>query len=132
MSMSDVIGDMLTRIRNAQKVFKKTVPIPYSRVRKAILKVLLDEGYIRTFVTEKDAKGFDQLVVDLKYYEDAPVIQQIRRCSKPGRRVYSSIKDLPLVSNGLGIYILSTSSGIISDIQARKMGVGGEVLCSVF
>jgi small subunit ribosomal protein S8 len=130
--MSDVVGDMLTRIRNAQRVMKKNVNIPHSKEKESVLKVLQSEGYIRSYSVRENEKGLSDLVVELKYYEGISVIQSIVRRSKPGRRVYSSIKDLPLVSNGLGIYILSTSKGVMSDAEARRQNVGGEVICSVF
>jgi small subunit ribosomal protein S8 len=132
MTILDPVGDMLTRIRNAQRVFKKTVSIPHSKQKESILNVLADEGYIRTHRTEKDENGHLVLVAELKYSDNAPVIRKIDRVSKPGRRVYSKIKDLPLVFNGLGINILSTPKGIMSDVKARRESVGGEVICTVF
>lgn len=132
MSFSDPIGDMLTRIRNGQKAKKKSVASPASKMRESVLNVLKSEGYIRDFRREKDAKGFDQIVIELKYMENDPVIQYVTRVSKPGRRVYSKIKELKPVYNGLGISVLSTPRGVISDGQARELNVGGEVLCTVF
>jgi len=132
MNINDPIGDLITRIRNGQMARKSKVNAPYSRMREAVLKVLQDEGYIRTFNNVVTEKGYKQLEVELKYYEDAPVIQKITRVSKPGRRVYSGINDLKPVCNNLGINILSTSQGVMSDVSARKLSVGGEVLCSVF
>ncbi len=132
MTISDPIGDLLTRIRNAQRVGKKDLMSPYSNARANVLNVLAAEGYIRGFLVVKNESGRDELKVELKYLEGQPVIRTIERVSKPGRRVYSSIKDLKLVSNGLGINILSTSEGVMSDVQARKKAVGGEVICTVF
>lgn len=132
MTISDPIGDLLTRIRNAQRVGKKDLTSPHSRARADVLSVLTTEGYIRGFSVVKNEDGRDELRIELKYLEGQPVIRTIDRVSKPGRRVYSSIKDLKLVSNGLGINILSTSEGVMSDIQARKKAVGGEIICTVF
>jgi small subunit ribosomal protein S8 len=128
--MNDPLGDMLTRIRNAQMRGRGTVITPLSNLRRNVLDVLLQEGYIRGY-TEVTINGRIELEVQLKYYEGAPVISEITRISKPGRRVYSSIKDLPLVKNGLGISILSTPKGVMSDAAARAQNVGGEVLCRV-
>lgn len=131
MNLTDPLGDMITRIRNAQMRGKSKVTSPKSSLRANVLKVLQDEGYIRSFgEVEKD--GHTQLEIELKYYEGAPVIQEIKRVSTPGRRVYSSIKDLGLVRNGLGISILSTPKGVMSDNVARNENVGGEVLCRVY
>jgi len=132
MTILDPVGDLITRIRNAQRVKHKDLTSPHSREREGVLKVLTEEGYIRGFSVIKGATGKDELRVELKYIEGEPVIKTIARVSKPGRRVYSSIKDLKLVSNGLGINILSTSEGVISDVQARKKAIGGEVICTVF
>jgi len=132
MTISDPIGDLLTRIRNAQRVGKKDLMSPHSTARANVLNVLATEGYIRGFSVVKNENGRDELRVELKYLEGQPVIKAIDRVSKPGRRVYSSIKDLKLVSNGLGINILSTSEGVMSDVQARRKAVGGEVICTVF
>lgn len=131
MNLSDPIGDLITRIRNAHMRHKALVTSPASKLRERLLAVLVDEGYIRSFETiEKD--GRRELEIQLKYYEGAPVITDIARVSKPGRRVYSSIKDLDLVRNGLGIAILSTPKGVMSDTAARAQNVGGEVLCKVY
>lgn len=131
MNLSDPIGDLITRIRNAHMRHKALVTSPASKLRERLLSVLVDEGYIRSFETvEKD--GRRELEIQLKYYEGAPVITNIARVSKPGRRVYSSIKDLGLVRNGLGIAILSTPKGVMSDSAARAQNVGGEVLCKVY
>ncbi len=135
MSVVDPISDLITRIRNAQMSYKNTVDSPCSKMRLGILKVLLDDGYIRGYNIIKCDKcgcGHNIIRIELKYYENKPVISEIKRVSKPGRRVYSSIKDLPFVKNGLGINILSTDKGIMSDIEARKQSLGGEIICSVF
>jgi len=130
MTMSDPLGDMLTRIRNAQRTQKSVVVAPASQLRANVLEVLKREGYIRDF-SRSDA-ALPELRIELKYHDGAPVIRQLRRVSKPGRRVYSKIKDLPRVYNGLGISILSTPRGVLSDSEARAANVGGEVLCTVF
>lgn len=131
MNLNDPIGDLITRIRNAQMRHKSTVTTPASKLRERLLEVLLEEGYIRGYkAVEIDGKR--ELEIELKYYEGAPVITDIARVSKPGRRVYSSIKDLGLVRNGLGISILSTPKGVMSDSAARAQNVGGEVLCKVY
>ncbi len=131
MNLSDPLGDMLTRIRNAQMRKMTKVVTPASKLRERVLDVLIDEGYIRGYATvEKD--GHKNIEIELKYYEGSPVISEIKRVSKPGRRVYSSVNDIPLVRNGLGISILSTSMGVMSDNAARNKNVGGEVLCRVF
>jgi len=131
MQLSDPIGDMITRIRNAQMRGMGKVVTPASKLRVRVLEVLQDEGYIRGYAeVEKD--GHRNIEIELKYYDGTPVISEIKRISKPGRRVYSSVNDLPLVSNGLGINILSTSKGVMSDEMARKENVGGEILCRVF
>ncbi|MEL7128646.1 MAG: 30S ribosomal protein S8 [Pseudomonadota bacterium] len=131
MNISDPIGDMLTRIRNAQMRGRGTVTSPASKMRVRVLDVLQAEGYIRGY-TEIEKSGHRELEIELKYYDGAPVIQEIKRISKPGRRVYSSVGDIPLVRNGLGISILSTSKGVMSDNVARDENVGGEILCRVF
>lgn len=133
MSIVDSISDLVTRIRNAQMAFKKTVDSPMSRAREDLLKVLLNEGYIRGYsIVDCEKTKHKILRIELKYFEGNPVISEIKRVSKPGRRVYSSIKNLPFVKNGLGINILSTDKGIMSDTDARKLSVGGEIICSVF
>lgn len=130
MNISDPLGDMLTRIRNAQMRGKSVVTTPASKLRVRVLEVLQSEGFIRGFAeVEKDGKK--NIDIELKYYDGSPVISEIRRVSKPGRRVYSSVKDLPLVQNGLGISILSTPKGVMSDNTARTENVGGEILCRV-
>lgn len=130
MSMQDPIADMLTRIRNAQAMAKSHVSMPHSKAKAAIAKVLADEGYIIGFKKE-DEDGKSALVVELKYYEGKPVIEKLSRTSKPSSRVYRTAKDLPTVLGGLGVAIISTSKGVMSDRAARKLGVGGEVLCFV-
>ena len=132
MPMTDPVGDLLTRIRNGQRAGKSAVTSPASRMRERVLQVLEREGYIRGFASAEDGKGKPALRIELKYYEGEPVIQRIARVSKPGRRVYSSIRDLPRVANGLGIAILSTPKGVLSDAEAREANVGGEVICQVF
>ena len=131
MNISDPLGDMLTRIRNAQMRRASVVSTPASKLRQNVLEVLQVEGYIRGY-TEVEKNGKRELDIELKYYDGAPVITEIKRVSTPGRRVYSSVKDLPQVRNGLGISILSTSKGVMSDAAAREANVGGEILCRVF
>lgn len=132
MSMSDPLGDMLTRIRNGQNARKSVVVSPASRLRANVLEVLQREGYIRGFSQDDVRAGVSEIKIELKYSEGEPVIKEIKRVSTPGRRVYSKIKDLPRVYNGLGIAILSTPRGVMSDNEARAANVGGEVLCQVF
>jgi len=132
MAISDPIGDMLTRIRNAQASGERQVVSPASKLRKSVLEVLEREGYIRGFTWSEVRTGIPQFTIELKYDEGAPVIKEIDRVSKPGRRVYSKIKDLQKVYGGLGISILSTPRGVMSDTEARAANVGGEVLCRVF
>lgn len=132
MALTDPIADMLTTIRNGQQVKLTSVSCPASRLRKGILEVLKQEGYIRDFSEEEISKGIKRLNIELNYFEGQPVIKHIKRVSKPGLRVYSSIEDLPRVNNGLGIAIISTSKGILADYKAREANVGGEVLCNVF
>ena len=131
MSVNDPLGDMLTRIRNALMRKRTTVSTPASNLRGRVLEVLLEEGYIRGYSESVDAQGFKQFDIELKYYEGAPVITEIKRISKPGRREYSKVRDLPLVQNGLGIAIVSTPQGVMSDSAARAKNVGGEILCHV-
>ena len=132
MSMSDTLGDMLTRIRNGQTTNKKVVDAPASRFRKNVLEVLKREGFIRNFEEKEMRPGINFFEIDLKYYNGKPVISEIKRVSKPGRRVYSSIKNLQKTYNGLGISILSTPRGVMSDNEAREANVGGEVLCTIY
>ncbi len=130
--MSDPLGDMLTRIRNGQRVGKSKVNAPASILRSNVLEVLKREGYIRGFRRHEQRPGIAELEIELKYHDGNPVIQEISRISRPGQRVYSKIKELPLYYNGLGITILSTPRGVMSDQEARAANVGGEVLCRVF
>ena len=132
MSMSDPLADLLTRIRNGQMAGKDAINAPASNLRVNMLDVLKREGYIRNYERCNVRTGIDEVRIELKYYEGEPVIKEIRRISRPGQRVYSSIKDLPKVYNGLGISILSTPRGVMSDTEARAANVGGEVLCQVF
>ena len=132
MPVNDPIGDMLTRIRNAQMRGKSSVATPASKLRGWVLDVLRDEGYIRGYEPTEDSSGHPELMISLKYFDGAPVIRELRRVSKPGRRVYSAARDLPLVRRGLGVAIVSTSRGVMSDARARNENVGGEVLCTVF
>jgi small subunit ribosomal protein S8 len=130
MSMSDPISDMLTRIRNAQQSEKQTVTMPASKLKSAIATVLKDEGYIDDF-TVRDNAGKPQLEIGLKYYAGRPVIEKIERVSRPGLRIYKPSREIPKVMNGLGVAIVSTSKGVMTDRKARGLGVGGEVLCIV-
>ncbi len=132
MAMNDPLGDMLTRIRNAQMRGKSTVVTPASKLRAWVLDVLATEGYIRGYEKVTGADGHPALEISLKYYEGTPVIREIKRVSKPGRRVYAGTNDLPSVRNGLGVSIVSTPKGVMSDAAARSANVGGEVLCTVF
>ncbi len=132
MTMTDPIGDMLTRIRNGQRAGKRTIVVPASRMRSSVLDVLQREGYIRGYSWAEMRAGIAELTVELKYSDGVPVIKEISRISKPGRRVYSRIKKLQPVYNGLGISILSTPRGVMSDTEARAANVGGEILCRVF
>ena len=132
MSMNDPLGDMLTRIRNAQMRGKSTVRTPASKLRAWVLDVLVSEGYIRGYEPVTDAKGHPALEISLKYFDGTPVIRELRRISTPGRRVYASKNDIPQVRQGLGVSIVSTPKGVMSDAAARAANVGGEVLCTVF
>jgi small subunit ribosomal protein S8 len=132
MAMSDPLADMLTRIRNGQRARQAVVAAPASNFRANVLEVLKREGYIRGFTREQVRPGIAQLKIELKYVDGEPVIRELARVSKPGRRVYSKIGDLPRIYNGLGISILSTPRGVLSDNEARAQKVGGEVLCRVF
>jgi small subunit ribosomal protein S8 len=130
--MNDPIGDMLTRIRNAQMRGKSTVMTPASKLRAWVLDVLADEGYIRRNEKATGADGHQAIEISLKYYEGTPVIREIKRVSTPGRRVYLGVKEIPQVRQGLGVSIVSTPKGVMSDATARSQNVGGEVLCTVF
>ena len=128
----DPIGDMLTRIRNGQQRKIAKVEMPSSTLRLKILEVLKTEGFISSYHIEKKENNKISLIVDLKYYEGTPVIKDIRRISKPGRRVYSRATSIPRIQNGLGLAIISTNKGVMSDIEARKNNIGGEIICRVF
>ena len=130
--MNDPLGDMLTRIRNAQMRGKSTATTPASKLRRWVLDVLADEGYIRGYQEVTDDHGHPAIEISLKYYDGAPVIRELKRVSKPGRRVYLGADDIPRVRRGLGVSIVSTSRGVMSDTAARSANVGGEVLCTVF
>jgi small subunit ribosomal protein S8 len=130
MSMTDPIADMLTRIRNGQKARKVSVSMPSSTAKVAVAKVLKDEGYVTDYSTETEGVK-TELTVELKYYEGTPVIENVQRVSRPGLRVYRGTEEIPKVLGGLGVAIISTSAGVMSDRQARKQGIGGEVLCVV-
>ena len=132
MSMTDPLGDMLTRIRNAMLRKKGKVSTPASKLRARVLDVLQAEGYIRGYTQVEFENGKSEIEIELKYFEGAPVIREISRVSKPGRRVYVSVKSIPQVANGLGISILSTPKGVMADHEAREQNVGGELLCRVF
>ena len=132
MSINDPLGDMLARIRNAQMRHKTKVTTPASKLREHVLDVLVEEGFIRGYSRIDYAGGKSEFEIELKYFDGEPVIKEIKRVSTPGRRVYSSVKDLPTVANGLGVAILSTPKGVMSDARARTENVGGEILCNVF
>ena len=130
--MNDPIGDMLTRIRNAQMRGKSTVSTPASKLRVWVLDVLADEGYIRGYEKTSSDDGHGAIEINLKYFDGIPVIRELKRISKPGRRVYLGVKDIPQVRQGLGVSIVSTPQGVMSDANARAKNVGGEVICTVF
>ena len=132
MPVNDPIGDMITRIRNAQMRNKPKVTSPGSKLRERVLEVLKSEGYIRGFTTVEHAGGRSELEIELKYFDGEPVIREIARVSKPGRRVYVSVKALPRINNGLGVAVVSTPKGVMADHAARDANVGGEVLFTVF
>ena len=132
MQLNDPLGDLITRIRNAQMRHKSKVSTPGSKLRANVLEVLKTEGYIRGFSMTELGNGRTEFDIELKYFDGAPVIREISRVSKPGRRVYASVKNLPRIGNGLGVAILSTPKGVMSDADARTQNVGGEVLCTVF
>jgi len=132
MAMTDPIGDMITRIRNAQQRAKSKVSTPASKLRERVLEVLKTEGYIRGYATVAHSDGRSEIEIELKYFDGAPVIREIARVSKPGRRVYSSANGLPRINNGLGVAILSTPKGVMADHDARDANVGGEIICTVF
>ncbi|MCB1651935.1 MAG: 30S ribosomal protein S8 [Alphaproteobacteria bacterium] len=132
MAMSDPLGDMLTRIRNGQMAEKSVIECPFSKLRENVCKVLVDEGFIRAYKVEDRENNKKVLLIELKYAEGRGVIRQIDRVSKPGRRVYTSMKDMKRFYNGLGVLVVSTPRGVMADHQARAANVGGEVLCQVF
>ncbi len=132
MSMNDPLGDMLTRIRNASMRGKSTVRSPASKIRRWVLDVLKSEGYIRGYDEVTSADGHPEIEISLKYFDGQSVIRELRRISTPGRRVYTGVRELPQVRQGLGIAIVSTPRGVMSDAQARTVNVGGEILCTVF
>ena len=132
MSVNDPISDMIARIRNAQQRNKSKVSMPGSKQRERVLEVLKAEGFIRGYASVAHASGRNELEVELKYFDGAPVIREIARVSKPGRRVYASVKALPRINNGLGVAIVSTPKGVMADHAARDANVGGEILCTVF
>ena len=131
MPINDPLGDLLTRIRNAQMRNKGSVSCPSSKLRESVLEVLKSEGYIRAY-TVVEREGRAEIEIELKYFDGAPVIREISRISKPGRRVYTSVRNLPRINNGLGVAIVSTPKGVMADHDARDANVGGEVLCTVF
>jgi small subunit ribosomal protein S8 len=132
MSFNDPIGDMLTRIRNAQKARHNVVHCPDSNLRRMVLDVLKSEGFIREYSVKEIRVNIKEIIIELKYQDGQPAIHEVKRVSKPGRRVYSGVKELPKFYNGLGISILSTPRGVMADHEARKANVGGEILCNVF
>jgi small subunit ribosomal protein S8 len=132
MSMIDPLGDMLTRIRNAQMRRKSKVTTPGSRLRARVLDVLQSEGYIRGYSVTEYGNGRSEFEIELKYFDGLPVIKSIERVSKPGRRVYAAVPNMPVVANGLGVTIMSTPKGVMADHEARTANVGGEVLCKIF
>ena len=131
MTMTDPISDLLTRVRNGQLVRKSKIECPFSKLKLAILKVLKDEGYIREYETIENENG-KQIEVSLKYFDGKPVIKEISRVSKPGMRVYSSVKSMPTFKNNMGISILSTSKGVMTNFSAQTANIGGEILCRVY
>jgi small subunit ribosomal protein S8 len=131
MSMNDPLGDLLSRIRNAQMRNKSKVTSPNSRLRESVLGVLKNEGYIRGY-TVVEREGRSEIEIELKYFDGEPVIREIERISKPGRRVYTSVRNMPRINNGLGVTIVSTPKGVMADHDARDANVGGEILCTVF
>jgi small subunit ribosomal protein S8 len=132
MALNDPLGDMIARIHNAQMRKKPKVSTPASRLRVSVLDVLKSEGYIRGYTSVEHASGRSELEIELKYFDGAPVIREISRISKPGRRVYVSVRNLPRINNGLGVAIVSTPKGVMADHACRDANVGGEILCTVF
>ena len=132
MALNDPVGDLITRIRNAQLRSKSKVSTPGSKLRASVLEVLKSEGYIRDYSTVEFGNGRTEFEIELKYFDGEPVIREIERVSKPGRRVYASVRALPRINNGLGVAIVSTPKGVMADHQARDANVGGEIICTVF
>ena len=132
MALADPVGDMISRIRNGQMRLLSSINVPASNFRSQILEVLKNEGYISNYFFEKSENNKKNLKVDLKYYEGSPVIKEIKRISKPGRRIYSKATSIPKIQNGLGLAIISTPKGVMSDNEARKNNIGGEIICRVF
>jgi small subunit ribosomal protein S8 len=132
MAINDPLGDLIARINNAQMRNKSKVSSPSSRLRESVLEVLKSEGYIRGYASVEHASGRNELEIELKYFDGTPVIREISRVSKPGRRVYVSVRNLPRINNGLGVAIVSTPKGVMADHAARDANVGGELLCTVF
>ncbi|MCC6889763.1 MAG: 30S ribosomal protein S8 [Hyphomicrobiales bacterium] len=132
MALNDPLGDMIARINNAQMRNKSKVSSPLSRLRVSVLDVLKSEGFIRGYASVERTDGRNELEIELKYFDGTPVIREISRVSKPGRRVYASVKNLPRINNGLGVAIVSTPKGVMADHAAREANVGGEILCTVF
>ena len=132
MALNDPVGDLITRIRNAQMRNKSKVSTPGSKMRARVLEVLKNEGYIRGYSSVEHSDGRSEFEIELKYFDGSPVIREIERVSKPGRRVYASVRALPRINNGLGVAILSTPKGVMADHEARDQNVGGEILCTVF
>jgi len=132
MALNDPLGDMIARIHNAQMRNKSKVSTPGSKMRARVLEVLKNEGYIRGYASVEHSDGRSEFEIELKYFDGAPVIREIERISKPGRRVYASVRALPRINNGLGVAILSTPKGVMADHEARDQNVGGEILCTVF
>jgi small subunit ribosomal protein S8 len=132
MALNDPLGDLIARINNAQMRNKSKVSSPSSRLRESVLEVLKSEGYIRGYASVEHASGRNELEIELKYFDGTPVIREIARVSKPGRRVYASVRNLPRINNGLGVAIVSTPKGVMADHAARDANVGGEILCTVF
>ena len=132
MSMTDPLGDLFSRIRNAQMRNKSKVSTPGSKMRARVLEVIKNEGYIRGYSSVEHSDGRSEFEIELKYFDGTPVIREIERVSKPGRRVYASVRALPRINNGLGVAILSTPKGVMADHEARDQNVGGEILCTVF
>jgi small subunit ribosomal protein S8 len=132
MSMSDPLANMLAAIKNGQMANKTAITVPASKLKKAVLRVLSNEGYIRNFEETADKEGKPAIKIELKYFEGKPVIKALKRISSPGRRIYTKFDNMPRIYNGLGVVVVSTSKGVISDFEARQQKIGGELLCSVY